>query len=338
MQPLLFGPTAAQLLSVASCIRLLLTFRKFDGLAWRRLFLRQLWFLALSDILGTFGLIGLSLVRYGNVELSDPGCKVLCPAFWVFRFWSVLLETHIAAGVLSEWRRWIWQIRVLHRTLLWLPALALIFTILAYFTSTPRYGGPGERGDDDVKTRQCFTTREFWSFGVLLVCLVSSSAFYLSALFRACRSPRGVRCKVVQRALAYLLSFAITYGPTFVLMWIPLEVLNPKNGFMFYFANCCDTCEGLNGFLNAAAYFSQTRYARTLLSRDPRRRPNLNEQPQGNPAAPVQVSQMASFHACFDPMAVSEIDPFSLHSSEELMPSVEELMATTHSSDAPEAT
>lgn len=259
----------------------------------KRLFLQQLYILAVVDMLASLLLMVLDFMHFmagGGHAVTDcflyfscPLCKALISVFRWLRFVSVLMETQIAVGIFCAWHRLFRSVAFVQRTIPFVPFLGMLLAALSFlrFSVDDAGGAVGRKNchawDEDNVT--------YWA---LQLCFWISVLSYGAAFLRPATRPMGVHVKALQKTWIYALIFVVTYGPVIVLSAPTLTVPDAVRDWFCIWAG---TAQSLNGFLNVFTYYVQSRYHRNQL-------PNLSL--QGN------RQQLASFHVGFDPTGVDE--------------------------------
>jgi len=236
------------ILSVLSCVLLLLELSRFRRSVRRRLFARQLAALAAVDILQASTLVLYVLVSYGHltVDLTDQTalCWVVSIPWYASRTASMTLEAHIAAGSAAAWFRRADMIVLLQRFLPWAAPVGAIVGVVGMTTSLLR-------SNKNVCHWQLSTN---FAYAMLLVyqlaCFLLSFLCYMATVLRTCRSTGKAQRTMLRLLTAYWLCFAVSYAPRFA-----CDVLGVREGTRIDIAATAAEC--LNGFFNVATYFFQ---------------------------------------------------------------------------------
>lgn len=242
-------------LSVGGCTWLLLRVHRLSKDKQKRLFFRQLWYLAWCNILWALChfLLWLTTIRgrVGHNGFFMLVHTVCGPAIQLMDYVGALIETHIALGVLFVNLRWGKALRVARRTLRWVAffALALLIVedclILAKVKERRQSGEPpGHFG------LLSFQQKTDVAGAILLIggFVVSIMAYATSF----CCSVGRVHLKIGHQMSFYIMNYIISFSPLICVMCF--HSLGTSS-----FAWTVVISRSLNGFLNTLTYLLQSK-------------------------------------------------------------------------------
>mmetsp|Transcript_43122 Transcript_43122/g.97158 ORF Transcript_43122/g.97158 Transcript_43122/m.97158 type:complete len:376 (+) Transcript_43122:44-1171(+) len=281
---------ACGLLSIGASAWLVMELHSLDARVRRRLFARQLSLLASIDLALTSSLLLWCLVDQGVVVLPGEWQARMCWAtavpYFSCRWMSLLMGTHIAAGLAAAWFRWIRVIRFMGWSL---PMVLVTGAGLGFgqLWEVPLAAG---------KTGTCHwssnSVGEVATMG-LLACFAVAIVCHAVAVARACASPGRLRWELVRVLSLYALCFWASYGPVLI--------FHDNQTLAYDLALGAEAC---NGLWNTGTYFVQKR---TSWKRARRRLTRHSVVAGGGVVSPGDV---VSFHVLFDAHegAVFEVD------------------------------
>lgn len=283
------------IVSIVACIWLLLRFRSMDTRVTKRLFPRQLWHLAVADMINCCGSIANSLITYGgatasmgsDMQVSLEGlCITELSVFMGGSCVSALIETHIAVAFFCTHFRWMSPLQIIQRSLLLIWPLGVALGVTNSFVYV----------DYDAEQHFCTIKGRGYFLAVLIlfgfvVTFIAYTATVTNALCRSSRFPQNVAFRSGDRALLYPLTFFLGYGLLLGYLWYPTPLQSIRGYFVPTLA-----LESLNGFMNVLVYAYNTRYAK--------RRCGLTADcDQPALAAEDELFGTASFHVAFQSVA-----------------------------------
>lgn len=293
----------APLVSIVCCLWLLVrSLPRISQKYARKLLLRQMWHLALADILMSIGGVPLNVGQLWQWS-SDRGpeiCRflqdVIYPALngWGL-FASVLFEMHIALGFTMGLFRWSRAFRCLERALPWVWPLSLALSVLDTLTSSVYFDEAA-----GVCRPQLATPIQVMrpvQVGVVILMSAANCVCYLALVcFSGLRAgPASVEVRVWRQCSSFTLVFMLTWGPwLFTGHFVEASWAFGSSGDEGGWAYISGTCLGLNGALNCITYAGMSRYVRQIRTR--RAPPRQEQQPQVQPRA---ATGGESFHAKF---------------------------------------
>jgi len=272
-----------------------------------RLFPRQIWYLALADLLFVLSDLPQALVAEQVFELPPKIAGRVCAwtttIFKFFRHVALWTEMHIAVSfLLVSFKVRTWEPLRVSLRLVWVPGLLL--------ASCSALANPWTY---DALNHVCAPESWTGSAGPLdiadfALCLFICAFSHVTVVCRswARHSPGSVQLRATLRAQSYLLDALLTYGPIFVCYTNSNLYLNS------WCRSVADMFELLGGFFNTVTYALQSRYSSAL-----RGQPNLLRENLGarqKPSYTVDVSggaevvDAASYAAYFSPVTTFEID------------------------------
>lgn len=298
----LLPTVVAPLISAVCCIWLVArSLPRISEKYARKLLLRQLWHLALADILMSIGGVPLNAAQFWHWTPAQGAdmCRALqdlvYPALngWGL-FASVLVEMHIALGFALGLCRYGRGFRLLERSLPLVWALGLAFSVLDTLTSSVLF-------DEAVEAcRPQFATpievmRPVQAAVVMLTSLVCCVCYFTLVCCSGLEAgPLSVEVRVWRQCSSFALVFLFTWGPwLFSGNFLKASWAFGGEGAWAYISG---TCLGLNGALNCIAYAGLSRYVRQLRARDARQ-PRLPQRAQE--ALPGTQTSGDSFHVKF---------------------------------------
>lgn len=252
----------ANFASLVACLALLYKFFRMRSEAWKRLFPRQLWNLALADILYSTATIvnycSWAIVPQVHKSAQDIVCQGVVGALLSGMYVSAFVEAHIAVGFACIYWRQLRVLSFLNTTLLlvWPVGIALgviqSVMVVDFNEAVDNY-------------QSCRMTEGVWEWAeatILLTAFMVSMLAYVAAARRVRQhDPDSVQRAVWKTTWVYPLNFCITYFPLIVYL-LPIAATRTKA--VFYVAV---VLEGLNGVINAGCYAFTSRYARHQFQR-----------------------------------------------------------------------
>lgn len=231
----------------------------------RRLLVRQLWNLALADLVYcVFTTLELALeisvfqgVRFRNLSLSTKNnlCAGLLWAYAVGAEAAILFECHLALTFLASIFARVRMLRVLSTGLLVTWPLAFLLAALEAMESQNRWAGVdrpyacvGVKKDNVLIVMVC-------------ICVLVALACYVLSSIRVQTAGEAVQIAVWRRARSFLLVVLVTMGPTMVYMLdvqVTLRLSPVWSNLMFLVAS---SLFNLSGLFNFVVYALQSRYA-----------------------------------------------------------------------------
>lgn len=298
----------AQLASVVFSSWFIWKFRSARGHHRKRVFLQQLFFLAIVDLATSILLLLLICMHYISADAAKyqhidsavpdcfldfacPLCKALISIFRWLRFASVLLETHIALGIFFAWNGLFYGVRIVQKSIPAMPIIGLVLGMLAMI-----FDGDGDTASGG-STQNCHAWDQdvvtLWTlqicFGISILCYLAA---FGAAFLRRINSPGAVHAKVLSRTVIYALIFMVSYGPVIILSDREAGHYFVNSKVHNWFCVWAGIGQSLNGFLNTFTYYVQSHY---------RRSQQVITSPLGGPAQGRQCPSTVSFHVCFDP-------------------------------------
>jgi len=282
--------SCACLLTVSSCIHIMMSIASATPAMKRKLLARQLMWLAAADIVVACCSMYWVLSSGGYIlfekETGQTITKIM-QAIWGFsEFSSILMELHLALGVAFSWQRSLSSLRVLDRTLALVPITATVCTILLVLFEPLHYCRVGLKSV--VRARTMVVE-------LVLLTLTFTSCFfaYASAVYAASRGTFAGGQGVQTRLWMYPANFVISYT---------LQYATAVNGELFSnWVGCCAyVCLAISGFLNAFTYFVNHRWVAGNVWV-----PRVSEACRSENA---RLADIVSFHALFaDTLSVIEL-------------------------------
>mmetsp|Transcript_38476 Transcript_38476/g.86349 ORF Transcript_38476/g.86349 Transcript_38476/m.86349 type:complete len:337 (+) Transcript_38476:27-1037(+) len=262
MDQVLFSLTfGGDLCSIIACVWLILRFRSLCPRIRSRLFARQIWHLAVSDLVGGIFAAFADGVLHTGMPMSrgqgDWFCSVVPPGWYVAFTVSALVEANIALGFCFAYFR---AVRALHVVSALLPLGWAIGFVTGALDSWQ--GGYWSGTIYNIGMHKCMPVGPVQLSVVTAMCLLCLSlGLYLAVSVSVCsRSNKRVRSDVWLRASIFPLNFLISYLPVTILLSQP-ELFRHPTFFMVAIS-----LQRLNGVLNIGSYAIQSRYARYLRS------------------------------------------------------------------------
>eukprot|EP00929_Paragymnodinium_shiwhaense_P070973 TRINITY_DN36056_c0_g1_i1.p1 TRINITY_DN36056_c0_g1~~TRINITY_DN36056_c0_g1_i1.p1 ORF type:complete len:418 (+),score=40.98 TRINITY_DN36056_c0_g1_i1:92-1255(+) len=247
-------------LSVVACAWLLWQFRSLGEKTSRVLPVRQLWHLAISDMI-----YSLCAVVYSVLEAMDfwPQCAQaavgLCDATYFILFVglyaSVMVEASLGLGFAFDYWRCKTSLRLLDATL-WL--VWPVGVILAGVDLMSHMEATGTEGPGHCEVQRMIVRRgqAYIIFASFVLCL----AAYFASIYRVHMFPGPVQGLIWRMACVYPMNFFLTYGLLMFYYMFPVPPGMHDRLFVAAYA-----LEGLNGFVNAVSYAANCRYVKSKI-------------------------------------------------------------------------
>ena len=248
-------PSVCCCVSVTASISLLKGLMAVGPQHRRTLMARELWHLAVADIL--FSVTGILYTCGATLDLPDSGglnifCKVSQILFSVGFFSSAFVETILALSLTAALLRSSLTLSFLGCVLVPAWPVATLLSIVSTFL-----------GKYQWSKESCTYTRNTVMNGVTAVVAVGISFIsYAVCFFRVKRSERvglSVRTKVVYRARFFLVAFFVCTFP-----WITIRCFSVHSSGL---TALCDSLLGLRGLANFLVYARQSNYVQRLSNR-----------------------------------------------------------------------
>eukprot|EP00450_Noctiluca_scintillans_P029930 CAMPEP_0194542084 /NCGR_PEP_ID=MMETSP0253-20130528/83382_1 /TAXON_ID=2966 /ORGANISM="Noctiluca scintillans" /LENGTH=293 /DNA_ID=CAMNT_0039388659 /DNA_START=58 /DNA_END=937 /DNA_ORIENTATION=+ len=271
----------------------------------RRILPRQLWHLALADLLSVCGAIFIDL--FDEVNLISEEWIVVPNVINSVGFWaSMLIELHVAAGFGAIYWRSRRFMRFLNHSV-WLPwAFAVVEITVVILVVSVAGSGHRERRKHQVDVCEAY---------MLCLIVVSTFVLYLSAVFRGSCYPglasRRAHCMVTWY---FIVTLTVTSPLAYQLLLKSLRDWK-WNG----------VCTSLNGLANVLLYSYQPNLAATAPLQDSRALENIASTPSrsfeqwaGRPSLPVGFLVLGH-----EVIPVENVQRFALRESEEQTAEIE---------------
>eukprot|EP00929_Paragymnodinium_shiwhaense_P097108 TRINITY_DN5886_c0_g1_i2.p1 TRINITY_DN5886_c0_g1~~TRINITY_DN5886_c0_g1_i2.p1 ORF type:complete len:473 (+),score=52.60 TRINITY_DN5886_c0_g1_i2:68-1486(+) len=241
------------LLSVIACVWLLWRFRGLRERTSRVLPVRQLWHLAISDLMYSLCAVVYSILEGLDLWPQTPQtAPAVCDATYfiliIGLYTSVMLEAALALGFAADYWRCKTCLRMLDASLLWVWPLGVILSGIDMMSHMTSEGGHCEMERMVVRQGEAYVI-----FIGFLVSLVS----YGASLYRVHMFPGPVQGLIWRMAWVYPVNFFLTYG--LLMIYDVFDFMPETHDLVFLVAY---TLEGLNGFVNAVSYASNCRYVK----------------------------------------------------------------------------
>lgn len=271
---------SATVLTCSACLWLIVRLCRAPVGVRQRLFPRQIWYLALTDLLFVLSELPVIVVEEFELppQMSASVCLHTTPVFKFFRHVGLWIEIHIAVSILLN----SFKVRAqgpLRGSLRFVCLPGLLLAACSAYTNPWTY---------DALKHTCVPKSWTGSAGPVdiadfALCLFICVGSYVTVVCRsrAQHSPSSVQFRATLRAGSYLLNALLTYGPILV-------CYTSSNLFEnSWFRTFAWSLELSGGFINTCTYALQSRYGAALMGQ-----PTLI---RGNPA----VFERASFHVDF---------------------------------------
>jgi hypothetical protein len=231
-----FVPATCALLSFWHCFWLLLVFmRRLPPKDRSGLLMRQLWYIAVSDMISAIFSIVMFVLDQVPYQTTHMGCAASQYTIWgMFLLsigMSILVQAHFTAGLLMSLRHWKRGLVCLSRILpvLMLPSMVIagldVWATMFVFDFDPTLGCVWFTRDDATHRSAPFTA------GLALAVILVNSIVYVLLLLEECSCfsccmpsviiPGSVGARVFRQARRYMLVTLCTWLPYWLMVLLP---------------------------------------------------------------------------------------------------------------------
>lgn len=226
----------------------------------RKLLPRQITSLAAAGILTNLADMPLVWADFSEDLMTStklPICYTFFSASRMFRLVVLMMEAHIALGLLSQMSHWTWMLPALSKSI---PAMwglgVLLGALFVLFSPNPSFSA----ADGCVMPR-----RDHMTVIVMLLCLLLSISACLSAAIKTCRStaPHGVRMRFLRRTTCFPLVSVLSWV-MIILVYLDHDLYTAPSWF---FPVAC-IMELSNPLMNAVAYLVGSSFSNFSNRRD----------------------------------------------------------------------